>query len=245
MNKAVSHYILTTAVLLSVSISVSAQRPSHQPAHQPPPRPPISVPVPASPSTLPSAPAALTVPNPFGVPAGTVDLYQRLDNYQSLRPQPLFFPGAAYGPAYGYGSGFYSPEPPPLASVRVVPKGGLRLETEPASAQVFADGYYVGIVEDFGFRGRILDLSAGPHHIELRAPGYAVLSFDVSITANETSRFRGDLQSITPSSAPPPAASASAARKTYYVIPNCYAGDRKPTAALPSGCDIAKLREVR
>jgi hypothetical protein len=250
MKKAVSCYIFAIGVLLSVSISVSAQRPA--------PRPPTPPPAPASPSSLPSAPAALTVPNPFGVPAGTVDLYQRPDNFHSIGTQPLFFPGAIYGPGYGYGGtpyapgpygpGFYSPmmtEASPLARLRVFPKGGLRLETEPGSAQVFADGYYVGIVEDFGFRGRILELSAGPHHIELRAPGYAVLTFDVTITANETSRFRRDLQTLTPSSPPPATATASTARKTYYVIPNCYAGDRKPTRALPAGCDIAKLREAR
>jgi PEGA domain-containing protein len=240
MKRAVSRYIFTIGVLLSVSISVSAQRPA--------PRPPTPPPTPASASSLPSAPAALTVPNPFGVPAGTVDLFQRPDNFHSLRSQPLFFPGATYGPGYNYDPGFYSPMmavSPPLGTLRVFPRGGLRLETEPRSAQVFADGYYVGIVEDFGFQGRILELTAGPHHIEVRAPGYAMLSFDVTITANETSRFRGDLQSLTPSSPRPAATSASATPKTYYVIPNCYAGDRKPTGALPAGCDITKLRVAR
>lgn len=120
-------------------------------------------------------------------------------------------------------------------------KGGLRLETQPGSAQVFVDGYYVGIVEDYGLRGQVLELTAGSHHIELRAPGYALLPFDVHITANQTSRFRGDLQVVTPSPAPPSVAANTAPAKKFYVIPNCYAGDRPPTRTLPRGCDLSKL----
>jgi hypothetical protein len=33
--------------------------------------------------------------------------------------------------------------------------------------------------------------------------------------------------------------------RTFYVIPGCYAGDRRPVAEqLPAGCDIARLRIV-
>jgi PEGA domain-containing protein len=206
--------------------------------------------------SLPPAPAALTVPNPFGPPPGSVDLYRRLDNFHSLTPQPppVFISGPFYVP--GYGPGPYLPGPfapgmygvveiPQTRSVYALLKGGLRLETQPDSAQVFVDGYYVGIVEEYGLQGKLLELTAGSHHIELRAPGYGVLSFDVHITASQTSRFRGDLQ-LLPS--PPPTASAvnaSSAPRKYYVIPNCYAGDRRPMHALPRGCDLSKLREIR
>jgi hypothetical protein len=66
-------------------------------------------------------------------------------------------------------------------------------------------------------------------------------TFNVGIAANQTTRYRGDLEKL----APPPAASVPAAPpippKTMYIIPNCYAGDRPPSGTLPRGCDIATL----
>jgi hypothetical protein len=123
-------------------------------------------------------------------------------------------------------------------------KGGLRFETSPGFAQVFVDGNYVGIVDDFGLRGRPLDLTVGPHHVELRATGYATVTFDVNIAANQIARYRGDLQPLL--TAPPPVPSAAnvaaAAPQKYYVIPNCYAGNRPPARPLPGGCSIAQMR---
>jgi hypothetical protein len=257
MNKAVSPYILAMGLLLAVSISARAQ-PQHMQSHpQPPPAPPPVVTGP----TLPSAPAALAVPNPFGPPPGTIDLYQRPDNFHNLvqQPFPIFFPGPSFFPGYGfggpdpyapgpYGPGYYAQATaasPQAGPMRAFAKGGLRLETEPGTAQIYVDGYYTGVVEDYGLRGRILELAAGSHHIELRAPGYAVLAFDVNIIPNQTSRFRGDLQLLASPSPTPSAVTASAAPRKYYIIPNCYAGDRPPTGALPAGCDRTKIREVR
>jgi hypothetical protein len=213
----------------------------------PPPPPPV---VTGTAQTPP--PAALSVPNPLGQPAGTVDLYHRPDNFHNLTPQPLpiFFPGQSIYPGYGYGGSdpYYPPSVGDLRQpgpVRAFAMGGLRLETEPRTAQVYVDGFYSGVVEDYGLQGRILELPAGSHHIELRAPGYALLPFDVNIIPNQTSRFRGDLQMVTPPVRTPAETTASAAIRKYYVIPNCYAGDRPPTGALPAGCDKTKMREVR
>jgi hypothetical protein len=119
-------------------------------------------------------------------------------------------------------------------------RGGLRIESSPGSAQVYIDGFYVGSADDFGISGRPLDLDEGPHRVELRAGGYATMNFDISISANQTMRYRGDLQRVpdgTAAAVPP----QPAARHTTYVIPNCYAGDRPPLRALPRGCDISKM----
>ena len=57
---------------------------------------------------------------------------------------------------------FYAPEwepsaPPPSAEPRPAEspaQGRLIMDLEPAEAEVFADGYYVGVLEDFsGARG--------------------------------------------------------------------------------------------
>lgn len=250
---------LTIVLLMSVSTTGSAQQ------HSPPP--PVSPPPAPSPS-IPAAPAALTVPMPFGPPRGTIDLYQRPDNFHSnpgpppsvFIPGPIFFPGYGPGPyPFGpylpgpYGPGAYMTDSytPAAAAMLarslggtfVATKGGLRFETSPGWAQVFADGSYVGIVDDFGLRGRPLDLTVGPHHVELRATGYVAVTFDVNIAANQIARYRGDVQPLP--TAPPPvpsAASVAAAPQKYYVIPNCYAGNRPPTQPLPRGCSVAQMR---
>ncbi|OFW39129.1 MAG: hypothetical protein A3F70_11325 [Acidobacteria bacterium RIFCSPLOWO2_12_FULL_67_14] len=48
-----------------------------------------------------------------------------------------------------------------------------------------------------------------------------------------------------PSIVPPPPPPAPGPAKTFYVIPGCYAGDRRPAPEwLPAGCDISRLRVV-
>jgi hypothetical protein len=48
-----------------------------------------------------------------------------------------------------------------------------------------------------------------------------------------------------PLPAPPTVTSRPGVPKTFYVIPRCYAGDRRPSADwLPAGCDIRRLRVI-
>jgi hypothetical protein len=73
------------------------------------------------------------------------------------------------------------------------PAGGLRLKIEPRNAQVFVDGYYAGIVDDFDGRFQKLELAPGRHHIEVRAAGHEPLNFDVNIQPRQTTVYRGTL----------------------------------------------------
>jgi hypothetical protein len=72
------------------------------------------------------------------------------------------------------------------------PYGGLRITDAPHEAQVFADGYYVGIVDDFDGVFQHLNLEAGPHQIEIREPGLEPIAFDVIVQAGRTITFRAD-----------------------------------------------------
>jgi hypothetical protein len=108
---------------------------------------------------------------------GTLGFYQ----------DPLW---AAYS---GYGYGGYSPsvqDPFDAAG----PTGGLRLKIEPKNAEVYVDGYFAGIVDDFNGHFQRLKLTAGPHHIEVRAAGYQPFTFDVTIQPRHTTEYRGALQ---------------------------------------------------
>ncbi len=73
------------------------------------------------------------------------------------------------------------------------PTGRLRLKIEPADAEVYVDGYYAGIVDDFDGRFQHLDMTPGSHHVEVRAPGYRPLQVDIIIQQRRTVVYRGVL----------------------------------------------------
>ncbi len=56
------------------------------------------------------------------------------------------------------------------------------------------DGYYMGVVDDFNGTFQKLELEVGAHHVEIRAPGYQTIAFDVRIEIGGTVTYRGELQ---------------------------------------------------
>ncbi len=95
------------------------------------------------------------------------------------------YPGYGYEYGYGYGGEVYY-------------DGNVKLKIQPKNAEVFVDGYYVGIVDDFDGMWQDLKLSADPngrlsHKIEVRAPGAQPLTFDVRLLPGQSITYRGDL----------------------------------------------------
>ena len=98
--------------------------------------------------------------------------------------------GGYYGSGgiYVYGAtprGYYDPLPGRYY-------GGVRITGAPRDAEVFADGYYVGIVNDFDGIFQHINLEAGRHHIEIDWGGYEPIAFDVFVRPGETTTFRAD-----------------------------------------------------
>ena len=83
------------------------------------------------------------------------------------------YPAASYGGGYGYGGGSYG-------------YGGVRVLGAPPNAQVFVDGAYAGTVDDYDGTFQRLNLEAGAHHIEIRAPGVPPLQYDVNVQPGQT-----------------------------------------------------------
>lgn len=130
----------------------------------------------------------------------------------------VFIPGAFYGGLYpgGYGSygdpwgyggyggyygGYYDPwyGAYPSYGQSTYTSGGegsLRLKIKPREAEVYVDGYYVGIVDNFDGIFQRLHVETGPHRIEVRAPGYESLTFEVRISSEHTTTYRGELKKI-------------------------------------------------
>ena len=128
----------------------------------------------------------------------------------------IYVPGGYYGYGYGYydpwaygaaGYGFYSGYYDPwYGGYPADPQGGtftpsndegkLRLKIKPREAEVYVDGYYVGQVDDFDGIFQRLHLDSGAHRIEVRAPGYESLSFEVRISPDHTTTYQGELKKV-------------------------------------------------
>ena len=104
---------------------------------------------------------------------------------------PYLFGGLGYS---GYGGGGYESSGGGSYVQRYQGAGSLRLKIKPANAQVYIDGYYVGVVDSFDGVFQKLNVDAGPHRVELKAEGYETTEFEVVVTPGDTVTYKGDLK---------------------------------------------------
>ena len=102
------------------------------------------------------------------------------DPYYPTYSSPSYYGGGVYQYRYGY------------------PTGELRLQVRPRHAEVYVDGYYAGRVDDFDGFLQALRIEEGPHTIEIVAPGYETLTFNVRILPGRKIDYRGDLRPYRP-----------------------------------------------
>lgn len=74
--------------------------------------------------------------------------------------------------------------------------GELRLLVRPRHAEVYVDGYFAGHVDDFDGIFQGLRLEEGPYRIEIVAPGYEPLEFEVRIQPGRKITYRGELRPL-------------------------------------------------
>lgn len=164
-------------------------------------------------SIRPSGPAVRIVPN-------------RSYYYRSYRPSvnlgffygsPGYYGSYAYRRPYGYGSYAYG-RPYGYAPYRygyspygwVAPYGygyngyagraygGVRIDLPQRDAEVYVDDYFVGTVDDFDGMLQQANLEAGPHRIEVRAPDFETITFDVNVEPGRTITYRASMRPLRP-----------------------------------------------
>jgi hypothetical protein len=96
------------------------------------------------------------------------------------------YPGFGY-PAYGNGVG-----------IGIRAYGGVRIDLPQRDAEVYVDGYYIGIVDDFDGPFQQAHLEPGPHRIEVRAEGFEAITFDANVLPNRTTTYRAGMQRLRP-----------------------------------------------
>ena len=86
----------------------------------------------------------------------------------------------AYGGGYSYGYGR--------------PYGGVRIDLPQRDAEVYTDGYFAGIVDNFDGSMQQLNLTPGTHRIEVREKGFDPVSFEVNVEPGRTITYRTQLR---------------------------------------------------
>ena len=92
---------------------------------------------------------------------------------------------------------------------RYEPTGAIRLKVKPREAEVFIDGYYVGLVDEFDGVFQRLRLEPGPKQLKIRSPGFQTLIVEVRIIAGRTITYEAGMHAGDPGPQPrpePPAA---------------------------------------
>jgi hypothetical protein len=118
---------------------------------------------------------------------------------------PWFYDPWWYGypywgyPPYGYGAPYDR-------------YASLRLQVEPRQTEVFVDGYYAGVVDDFDGLFQRLHVTPGEHELEFYLNGYRSVRQKVYVQPGATFRVRHTMVPLQPGDTPDvrPAAPASA-----------------------------------
>jgi hypothetical protein len=125
----------------------------------------------------------------YGYPGWGFSLYYGYPWYGAYG----FSAGVGYGyPGYAYGG--YAAYP----GYAVNPYGGVRIAVPQRNAEVYVDGYYAGIVNDFDGTFQQVNLEPGAHRIEVRAQGFEPSTFEVQVTPGHTVTYRAALRQAQP-----------------------------------------------
>ena len=128
------------------------------------------------------------------------DGHFRHDFRHGFRFRPRFGVGFGIFLGYPFEYPFYDPwdygryPVGPLAFAPGQGYGGVSFAISPSDASVTVDGAVAGSVDQFNDPQNPLNLPPGQHHIQIQAPGYSTLDFEVNVEAGRVVPYAGDLQ---------------------------------------------------
>jgi PEGA domain-containing protein len=144
--------------------------------------------------------------NGLGIVVGYPVIYPYAYPYDPFSPSS----GAYYNPAppapntysnvdSASNAGFIAAAPALPASIAcqgAAPCGGVIFDIAPGNAQVYVDGIFAGVVDDFDENSAPLLLAPGAHYVEIRLTGYRTATFDVTIAQSEVTPYQGTLDRL-------------------------------------------------
>ena len=130
-------------------------------------------------------------------------------------------------------------------------ESSLHLEVKPKEAEVFVDGYYAGIVDDYDGTFQRLRVVSGTHRISIYLPGYHTIQRDLYLEPNQTTKIRETMQPLGPGepndprptpSVPP--AGVSQPPQQQPRMPGHRGGERPPAPPPPTTSEQPPLPEA-
>jgi hypothetical protein len=155
---------------------------------------------------------------------------------RSYRPyyyRPVFYHPYFYSPWY-YDSFYWDSwwRPQPYGYARFYDEASLRIQVTPRQAEVYIDGYYVGIVDSFDGTFQRLDVTPGEHVLEIFLEGHRTIRETMRFQPRTSYQIRRAMEPLGPGEppsmrpAPDPNARQSAPRE--YREPRDQPRDRPP-----------------
>jgi len=105
-----------------------------------------------------------------------------------------FYYGYGYPYRYGYPYGY--PGWPYDYSSNIT--GNLKTEVTPKQTEVYVDGYYAGIADDFDGVFQGLDTSPGGHAVTLRLEGYRTITRNIYVRPDSTYKLKETMEKLAP-----------------------------------------------
>ena len=110
---------------------------------------------------------------------------------------PYFWGGYGLGFGVGYGYGQY-PYPYPYYYPAYDNTGSARLQVTPRNTQVYIDGYFVGVVDNFDGNLQRLHVEAGEHELQLYLEGHRTFAQKVLFPRGGTLKVMHTMQPLAP-----------------------------------------------
>ena len=98
----------------------------------------------------------------------------------------------------------WPPYPPPYGYRGFEPEASVRTDVTPREAEVYVDGYYAGVADDFDGAFQRLRVETGEHEIEIHLEGFRPFRQKVYLTPDNTFRIRHTLQPLAAGEQPEP-----------------------------------------
>jgi hypothetical protein len=147
---------------------------------------------------------------------------------------PFLYDPLFYGVGWSQWYPYPYPYPPPYYYGRRADVSEARLEIKPKNAQVYLDGYYVGVVNDFDGAWQRLDMPSGEHEITVYLEGYQTYRQRTFFRPGQDYHFKAILEPLAAGAAqeqppqPPRQQPPQGPPERYYPQPRPGEGRRMP-----------------
>ena len=128
----------------------------------------------------------------------------------------------AFGPYWGYPYAGYPYWAYPYAGYPLAAAATVKTDVTPKQTEVFVDGYYAGVANDFDGAFKRLHTSPGGHAVTLYLDGYRTVTQNVYVRPDSTYKLNETMEKLAPGevSAPVPVPAVPAARPGGTTVPD-------------------------